>query len=168
MKPETKKWLIVGGLAIISVALAAGYLQYKKLMNYVIKFKGIKIKTLSAKVFNFDLFINFTNNSDIKFDIIEQDYKVYLNDKFVTRLSNAGTTQILPKSTSVIGINVNFNPTEVLNLLGKNIVTILSKPETVMVKIDVKLKVSLYGIKVSIPYVYTSTLKEMMAAPKEA
>lgn len=167
MTPKVKKWIIYGTLGAISVALLVGYLQYEKLMNYIIKFKGIKVKTLTAKVFNFDVFINFTNKSDIKFDIIEQDYKVYLNDKFVTKLANPGVTQILPNSTNVIGVNVNFNPSEVLSLLGKNVTSILLKPETINVKIDIKLKVSLYGIKVAIPYVYAATLKEMMAKPKD-
>lgn len=167
MKPETKKWIIVGVLGAVSIALAIGYIQYKKLMNYAIKFKGAKIKKLSATLFDFDLFINFTNNSDIKFEILEQDYKVYVNEKFVTKLVNYTQTPIAPKSTSVIPVNVQFDPQSVLKTLGKNIVGILSKPETINVMVDVKLKVKLYGFKISIPYVYKATLKEMMTpAPK--
>lgn len=167
MKPEIKKWLIVGGLGIISVALALGYLQYKKLMNYTIKLKKIKIKSLTAKLINFDLFINFTNNSDLKFIISDQDYKVFLNDKFVTKISNPNDIIIEPKSTSVIPINIGFNPTDVLNLLGKNLTTILISPETINLRVEIKLKVALYGIKVSIPYTYNATLKELMNPPKE-
>lgn len=166
MKPQVKKWIIYGTLGAISLVLLAGYLQYRKLMNYAIKFKGIKIKQLTANIFNFDLFINFTNNSDINFEISEQDYKVFLNDKFVTKIVNKTPTTILPASTSVIPVNVNFNPSEVLKLLGSNLTTILVSPEKITIKVDVKLKVSLYGIKVSIPYVYVATLKELMASGK--
>lgn len=166
LTPKTKKLLIYGTLGAISVALLLGYIQYQKLMNYVIKFKGIKIKQLTANVFNFDLFINFTNNSDIKFEITEQEYKVFLNDKFVTKLVNNLPTTIVPLSTNVIPVNVNFNPTEVLKLLGSNITTILLSPEKITLKVDIKLKVKLYGIPVSIPYVYVATLKELMASGK--
>lgn len=168
MKPKVKKWIIYGTLGAVSLLLLAGYLQYKKLMDYAIKFKGIKIKQLSATIFNFDLFINFTNNSDINFVITEQDYKVFLNDKFVTKIVNKTPTTILPATTSIIPVNVNFNPSEVLKLLGSNLTTILVTPEKITVKVDVKLKVSLYGIKISIPYVYIATLKELMANSKTA
>ena len=166
MKPEVKKWVIVGTLGVISVALALGYLQYKKLMNYVIKFKGIKLKTLTAKVINFDLFINFTNNSDLKFIISDQIYKVYLNDKFVTTIQNGADVTIMPKSTSILPINVSFDPTSVIKLLGQNALSIIASPDKFTLKVDIKLKVSLYGIKVSIPYVYTTTIKELMTPTK--
>jgi len=167
MKIE-KKHIIIGIIGLFTITGAILYAQYRRLMNYTIKFKNVKFNQLTATLLNFDLFINFTNNSDLKFDISEQDYKVYLNDKLVTKLVNMGTTTIMPKSTSVIPVNVKFNPTEVLNLLGKNWAAILLHPETINIRVEVKLKVSLYGIKFSIPYVYNSTLKEMMAKKPDA
>ena len=168
MKPEVKKWLIVGGLGVISVALAMGYLQYRKLMNYTIKLGGAKFKQVTAKVFNFDLFIKFTNNSNINFVISEQEYKVYLNDKFVTKISNQNDVTILPQATNTIPVNIDFNPTEVFTLIGGNITNILLKPETIKVKVDGKLKAKLYGFTKSIPFVYEATLKELMASKKDA
>jgi len=167
MKPEVKKWLIVGGLGVISVALAMGYLQYRKLMNYTVKLGGAKFKTISAKVFNFDLFIKFTNNSDINFGISGQEYKVYLNDKFVTKISNESDVTVLPKATNTIPVNINFNPTDVLNLLNKNFTNILVNPETIKIKVEGKLKVKLYGFTKGIPIVFESNLKELMASKKE-
>ncbi len=168
MKPQVKKWLIVGGLSVISVALAMGYLQYRKLMNYTVKLGGVKFKQITAKVFNFDLFIKFTNNSDINFVISEQEYSVYLNDKFVTKIKNKDDVTVLPKATNSIPVNINFNPTEVLNLLGKNFTNILLHPETIAIKVDGKLKVKLYGFTKGIPFVYESNLKELMASKKDA
>lgn len=162
MKPETKKWLIVGGLSVISIALGALYLQYKKLMNYTIKVKGIKLNTITPQVINFDLFINFTNNSDIKFVISDQVYKVYINGQYVTTLVNGTDVYVGAKSTSLIPVNVKFNPTDVMRLLGQNALIILASPQKINIKVDIKLKVSLYGIKFNIPYVYESTLKEIM------
>lgn len=164
MKPEVKKWLVVGGLGIISVALALGYLQYRKLMNYTIKLGGAKFKNISAKVFNFDLFIKFTNNSGINFVISEQEYKVYLNDKFVTTISNTEDVIVLPNTTNIIPVNVTFNPAEVLGLINSNLTNILLKPETIKIMVDCKLKVKLYGFTKSIPFVYEATLKELMAS----
>jgi LEA14-like dessication related protein len=168
MKPEVKKWLIVGGLGVISVALALGYLQYRKLMNYTVKLGGVKFKQVTSKVFNFDLFIKFTNNSDINFVVSDQEYKVYLNDKFVTKISNAEPVTILPNATNVIPVNVVFDPTVVLNMLGKNLSSILLSPETINIKVDGKLKAKLYGFTKSIPFVFEKNLKDLMASKKEA
>lgn len=167
MKPEVKKWLIVGGLGVVSIALAIGYLQYKKIMNYVLKFKSVKIKKINEKIIDFDLFLFFTNKSDAKFTISEQEYKVYLNDQYVTKLVNSANTIILPKSDSVVGVNVTFQPKEVLDILKQNIFSIITTPEKFTLKVDMKFKVSIYGIKVSIPYTYISTIKELMAKPEE-
>lgn len=162
MKPEVKKWLIVGGLGVVSIALAIGYLQYKKIMNYVLKFKSVKIKKINEKIVDFDLFLFFTNKSDAKFTISEQEYKVYLNDQYVTKLVNSANAIILPKSDSVVGVNVTFQPKEVLDILKQNIFSIITTPEKFTLKVDMKFKVSVYGIKVSIPYTYISTIKELI------
>lgn len=166
MKADVKKWVIVGALSVISISLGIIYLQYRKLMDYTIKLKGVKFKSLSQSLISFDLFLNFTNNSDLKFDIVGQEYKIYINDTFVTKLSNMIASKILPKSPNVIGINVSFNPTDVLGLLKKNMASILLNPEKVKIKLDLKLKVMMYGFKLSIPYVYESNLKEMMSSSK--
>jgi LEA14-like dessication related protein len=161
MKVE-KKYIIAGVLGVVSIAVALAYLQYKKLMDYTIKLKGARLKTFSAKGVVFDLFLNFTNNSSLKFEIVEQQYKAYLNNNFITELVNYSPTVIAPKSTSVIGVNVSFDPTKVLNILNKNYASILLHPETVKIKVDVKLKVLLYGFKVSIPFVFEDTLKALL------
>jgi len=164
MKPETKKYIIAGVLGVISIAAALAYLQYRKLMNFTIKFKKVLVKTLSATSISFDLFLNFTNNSDIKFTILEQDYKVYMNDAFVTKIINKAPIEVISKGTSVIPVNVTFDPRAVLKLIGKNATDLLLNRDKIIVKMDIKLKVKLYGIPVSIPYVYTSNLKELTSA----
>lgn len=157
-----KKHVIAGLIGVVTVLGALAYLQYKKLMDYTLGLKGVKVLKVSANKVVLDLFLNFTNKSTLAFDIIEQEYKVYLNNNFVTKMSNAKTNHIDPKTTSVIGVNVVFDPTSVFKVLGKSYADILLKPETVKVKIDMKLKVKLYGFTVSIPYVYEDTLKAMM------
>ena len=174
MKIE-RKHIIAGAIGLVTITGALLYLQYKKLMNYVIKLKTLKVKTLTANLISFDIFLNFTNNSNLAFDIVEQDYKVFLNGEPVVKMLNrsinriaANKTNGVDTSVSVIGVNVAFNPTKVLQLLGKNWISILTKPETVKLKVEVKLKASSYGFKFSIPYVYEGTLKSILDSKKEA
>ena len=117
MKPQIKKWIIVGSLGAVSVALALAYLQYRKIMDYVVAVKGIRIKSITQKLFNFDLLITLTNKADLKYKILSQDYEVLVNGKFLSKLSN--NTQVdVPKRGSVdMAINVQFKPEDILNLL---------------------------------------------------
>lgn len=168
MKIE-KKYILAGVIGLVTITGALLYLQYKKLMNYVIKFKAIKVKSLTMNIINFDIFLNLTNNSNLAFDIVEQDYKVYLNDVEVTKMANKSVNHISAKKTngidtslSVVGVNVSFNPSVVLNTLGKNWASILFHPESLRIRVVMKLKVSLYGVKVSIPYTYEGTLKSII------
>ena len=61
MKIE-KKHIIAGGLGIISVALAAAYWQYTKLMNFKISLKKAVFKKISLTNLDVDLYLNFLNN----------------------------------------------------------------------------------------------------------
>ena len=80
MKPEVKKWLIVGGLGVVSIALAIAYLQYKKIMNYVLKFKSVKIKKINEKIIDFDLFLNW---AEARFkDVVVKGNEIKINSIF--------------------------------------------------------------------------------------
>jgi LEA14-like dessication related protein len=157
-----KKHIIAGVIAIGSIAAAAAYLQYKKLMDYCMGFKSLKINALTESNVDLDVFLNFKNNSTIKIDIISQEYNVYINDQFVTKASNAIKQEIQPESLSVIGVNIKFNPTDVYKILKLNVTDLLLHRDKIKIKIDMKLKVSLWLFTVSIPYTYEATLKDMM------
>lgn len=163
MKAINKKYLIAGLIGLVTLSGAALYLQYKKLMDYVIGFKSIKIKKVSFTLFDFDLFLNFQNKSTLKFTIENQSYDVYINNIYVTKLQNDSPVLISPKSTSVIGLNVKFNPQEVLQKLNKNVATLLVGTDKLMIKIDMKLKVKMWFLTINIPYIYEDSLKNMMS-----
>ena len=55
MKSNTKKYLIAGAIGVVTIAGALAYLQYKKLMNYTLKFKRLRVKRLNFNEFDFDL-----------------------------------------------------------------------------------------------------------------
>lgn len=158
MKIE-RKHIIFGLIAVgISVPLAFLYLQYKKIMDYIIGFNKISIKKISSDFINFDLFLNFTNKSTLSFDIIQQDYSVYFENKFVSKLTNYSTNHINKNSTSVIGVNVGFKPNDVLKALGVNYGKLISNAKSYKITIEMRLKIKLYGLPVSFPYKYENTL----------
>ena len=166
MKIE-KKHIIVGALGVVSVALALAYWQYRKIMQFKLGFNTLRFKSISPTLFNFDLFLTLNNPANIGYDIVEQEYSIYMNDTFVSKAKNYSSNKIAPKSTSTIGVNVTFNPNTVLSVVKSNYAQMLLSPEKFRLKIDMKLKVKVLGIKVSIPYVLEMTLKEIMDMSKQ-
>lgn len=162
MKIE-RKHIIVGALAIVSVALAGLYWQYTKIMKYCISFKGLKLKSIGLGKIDFDLFLNFMNKSDLNFTIKSQEYTAYLNDVKVANVKNNLGVEIKANSTNVIPLNVVISTQNVKNLLATNLLNIVKDTSSGKIKVDIKLKVSIYGITFSIPYVYESTIKELSA-----
>lgn len=157
-----KKYIIplVVGLAIVGTVV---YYQYKKIIDYIIGFRNVKINKITATDVSFDLFLNFTNKAKVGYDIESQKHDIYINNVFVTSLINNAPTHIAPASVSVLGLNIQFNPQEALKKINKTFVAVLSNPNAIMIKIDTKMKVKIGFVKVSIPYVYEDTLKNMMA-----
>jgi|LakMenEpi03Aug12_release.lakeMendotaPanAssembly.Ray.scaffolds.fasta_scaffold46627_9 LEA14-like dessication related protein len=169
MKPTTKKYLIAGAIGVVTVAGALAYLQYKKLMNYTLKFKGLRVRKLRFNDFDFDITLDFMNKSNIDFIIEKQVYNVYLNDIFVTKLENISPSTIKANTTSPMALNVKFNPKDVLEKIGVNAVNFVLNANKTILKVDAKLKVKLWFFNINIPYVYQSTLKDMLyPVPEQA
>jgi LEA14-like dessication related protein len=163
-----KNYLVAGVIGVVTISGALLYLQYRKIMDYTLKFKRIKFNKISANLIDANIFLLLENKSSLKYTIKSQEYSIYVNDKFVSKLENNVENVIQPKSFSEIGLNVKINPVELASKVNSGGVlnTILS-PEKVAVKIDMKLKVSFFGLTIKIPYVYLTNLKELTQPTKE-
>lgn len=161
MKLE-KKYLIAGLIGVVTIAGALAYLQYKKLMNYTIKLRNIVVKSANLSSLNFDLFLNFENKSSISFEILSQTYDVYVNDTLISKLKGKEVVKIQPKSTSVIPLKVNIKPSDILNKVGKDALSLIANFGNNKLKVNVKLQVKLYGFTVNIPFVYESKISEII------
>jgi LEA14-like dessication related protein len=160
MKLE-KKHLIAGLIGLVTITGALAYLQYKKLMNYVIKVKGIAVKSSSPTSLIFDLMLDFENKSAIKFEIISQTYDIYFNNNFLAHLKGNTKVLVLPKGTSPLSLNVNINPTQALAKLQGDALSIISNLANAKLKMDIKLQVKLYGVTINIPYIYETSIADM-------
>ncbi len=158
-----KKHIIVGGIALVTLTGAALYWQYTKIMNYVLKLTNVKFKTFSLKKVDFDLSLAFTNNSDLTINIVSQDYKVYVNNVEILKVTNKTGTQLLKNDTSPINVNLQLNPDMIATKLKASAINFLTNPDKIQIRFDIKLRVKLLVFTFSIPYVYNTTLKELLA-----
>jgi LEA14-like dessication related protein len=161
MKLE-RKYLIAGLIGLVTITGAIAYIQYKKLMNYTIKLRNIVVRSANLSSLNFDLFLNFENKSSVAFEILSQTYDVYINNDLISKLKGKEVVKIAPKSVNVIPLKVNIKPSDVLNKVGKDALSLIANFGNNRLKVNVKLQVKLYGFTVNIPFVYESTISEMM------
>lgn len=161
LSSTSKKYLIAGVIGLVTVAGAAAYLQYKKIMNYVITVKNVVINSISINLIDFTLNLNFENKSSVAFIIKSQSYNVYINNSLISKLNNNAPINIAPKSVSIIPLKVITKPSALLESIKLNITDILLKPELVIIKVVAKLKVRLWIIDVNIPYTYSENLKTL-------
>jgi LEA14-like dessication related protein len=154
-----KKWLFIGAAVLVFGALA--YEEYRRLMNFKITLNKIKINKVSFSIVDFDMILNFANNSSQKFILINQIYEVYLNDISSAHIESKEQSVIYPKSISLIPVNIKLSPSDLLSNFGKNIGTIIKGTSLAKLKVDAKLKVSFHGLLFDAPFTYESTLKDL-------
>jgi len=164
---NTKKILVISGVTVLAGALLYFAYQYRKLMSYVINYKGLTVRNISANNIAFDLFVEFVNNSNLKINLKNQQYKVYVNDKYVSKGGTNKPATIEPNQSSVLTNLVSFNPTDVLKALERNWADILLKPDLIIVRIDYQVNASLFGIGVPIKNTYKISLKQIMDMRKK-
>jgi len=166
-----RKHIIVGGIALVTLTGAALYWQYTKIMNYVIKLTNVKFKSFGIKKVDFDLSLEITNNSDLTIDIVSQEYTAYINNVQILKAVNNTSTKLFKQRASPVNVNIQISPEQIAMKLKANAINFLTNQEKVLIRFDIKLKVKLLFITVSIPYVYETTLKELLqgiASKKEA
>jgi LEA14-like dessication related protein len=163
MKPENRKYIIAGAIGLLTLTGAMAYIQYKKIMDYVIKIRGIKIRALSPTMINFDLVGTLTNKANIGYSILKQKYKVYVNNTLVSDMFSNYTMDVPAKGSANLLMNVSIDPTSVTKVAKTSYKDMLLKPETIKVKVEYDLIVRLFGVfKPSIKSTYETTLKEII------
>jgi LEA14-like dessication related protein len=156
-----KVWYAIAGVAVAGLSVW-GYRQYKLFMDFSLAFKKVRVNKLSKGNLNLDLFFDFTNKSSIKIYLLSQNYDIFINNKYITSLSNKMTNVINPKSVSTIGVNVNVNISDVIKKIGPEASNILLNPEKVNIKIQEKFVAKVGLLSKTINHTYEDTLKNMM------
>jgi LEA14-like dessication related protein len=166
-KTVNKKVIWVSAIvALGAVSTVAGiwlYRQLKKMEDYGLDFKNIIVRKVSTTEFIFDLYMIFTNKSNLGVTLSKQEYDVYANNVYITTVKNDTPNDIKAKSESEIGMRVNVNPIELVSKIGLNPIELITSPKKINIKLVMKYKVKVLFFDVSIPeIIYEDTLYNMM------
>lgn len=157
--------LILGGVSFYFLN------QYKKLKEFCVKFmkSNTKINSLGISKTDITLFFKLLNKSKVEATVDGYEFKIYINDNYVSTAYSLNKITINPESFSTIEVNVLFNPLQVLQIGLGNIGDIIAnKRDNFKIRIDGKLIGVKSVIKVNeIPISYDTDLKELTSGSAE-
>jgi LEA14-like dessication related protein len=153
-------WSVIG----VAVAGTAIYVtkQVKKMMDYTITFKSVKVNKFSLETLDFNAYLDYKNNSDIDIRLAEQEYDIYVNNVFITTLKNYKENVLKANSVSELGFNINLNLPELDKKLKVNYFKMVAEPKSVLIRVEMKWKVRFGLFKIPIKYSWNTNLKEIL------
>lgn len=159
------------GIVILLVALAVvAYLvfffakQKKLLADTCTYIRGFKVRSFMGANAVIDLNIGIKNKSKIKLKILSQSYKVYINDKIATKITNSNEFTLLSGQEIITPFTLEFNPVDVLNVA---LTELLANPRAFTIRIKGTASVGL-GVLVfnKLPVDMSFTLMDMLKSGK--
>ena len=166
MTPATKRALWIGGGTIFAVGLTLLLIEFKKLMDYTIKFVKFQKVKISPNELIFDIFVQLNNPSNLSLTLTSQTYDVYINNNFVTNVSTNVQTTLEAKKSTQFPLRINVNPNDITKAMGTNWALLLLTPEKIVITTIFKVKVKVLGITIPIKSKYPISLAEILNIPK--
>jgi Neuraminidase (sialidase) len=159
-KLEKRLW-ITGLIGLLSVTGAYMYYQVNKILSYTLNFKGVKNVSSSNKALNFTIWYEYTNKANIDVTLVDQQYEIYINNQYLTTLTNFVPNTLIGSQPSIIDVNVSLTADD-FKKLKLNYAQLILAPKTVEIKTIMKWKVK-YGIfKFPVTYPYILNLKQIL------
>jgi len=158
---ENKYW-ILGLLGLVTVTGVYMYSQINKILDYTLNFKGIRnIKFDKSSNISFTVVYEYKNKANIDITLDNQEYEIYINNQYLTTLTNFIPNVLKGGVASLIEVNVNFSKND-LKKIKLNWLQLVLQPEKVEIKTLMKWKVK-YGIlRFPVVYPYILNLKEII------
>ena len=163
MKLGKKGYFILAAVAGVTATTAVWAIaQYKKLMKNVTGYKSVKIKEITKTNIALQVIYTYTNNMDVDVVLSKQKYDIYLDDNYITTLTNDSDLTLKSHATTDIPLEVKINPTDIYDKLKVNPAVLLINPGKVIMRIDMKVWVKLLFFSVPITYSYEDKLTRML------
>ena len=160
-KIEKRVW-IAGLIGLVSLTGAYMYFQVNKILSYTLNFKGVKNVKVQKDGVSFTMWYEYQNKANINITLAEQKYDVYINNQYLTTLTNFVPNTLIGGQISPIEVNVNLTLAD-FKKLNLNYAQLILAPKSVEIKTDMKWKVK-YGIlKIPVSYPYIVSLKEVIS-----
>lgn len=151
---------------LILLACVFAYIQVRFITKAKWDYSGIKLEDMGLDKVSFYIYFKINNPGLLSLTISEQDYSVFLNNSYISRVVNPDDTKIKAGGPSVIPFLIVLKPGDVLKAGADNFSALLSKSKRSQMKIRITgrltLKLGPLTIK-KLPFDMNSTLAELTA-----
>lgn len=162
--PKVRNGIIIGGLLVATVGLIAYFRrQINLLKDACYTISGGIIHSFTLNNVKMTLFFKIVNESDISIDVSNMVFNIYVNNMFVTKIEKPDSQTIYSKSDTIIKLEFQFNPKDLLRAGITNIEPIIYDREKLVVAIKGRFSAKTGIVKLSnYPIDEKITLKELM------
>ena len=144
---------VLSGLGLTSFLL---YRKLKQLLEYNLKFQRLKINRLSLTDMDLNIFILFKNPSKLTIVLARQEYEIFLNGVYITKLTSNKQQVIKPDGVSTLNVQLKADPQLIFQKLAhmQKPLELITNFKSQKLKLVTKLYVRLgiFKIPVTIPY----------------
>jgi LEA14-like dessication related protein len=136
ISPKLRNGLIIGGLVVAATTLAL-YMksQFNLIKDSCSTISGGIIHSLGLDSVKMTLFFKIVNDSDLTIRISDMKFNIYVNKMFVTKILRSQQQVIHGKADTIIRLDFEFNPKDLLRAGIANIEPIIYDKEKLVIGI---------------------------------
>ncbi len=156
----------IGVLIVATIGLVSVYFiqQYKKAYMYCYKFVGAKINSFGLKKADVTVSMKIFNPSDLNVKATQQEYKVYVNDKYISTITSNKTIYLNAMNAATVPLNIVFSPLQVLGVTLLNLDNLTTQKDNLVFRIDGVLSIYSGGVSLkNFKFSIEETLAEILA-----
>jgi|688.fasta_scaffold679211_2 hypothetical protein len=163
MKLKENKYLVAGIIGLVSITGAYLYIQVNKILDYTLTYKGLRNVNFdkTGKV-SFTIVYEYKNKANIDVTLDNQEYEVYINNQYLTTLTNFVPNVLKGSTPSTIEVNLNLTKDD-FKKVKLNWLQVVLQPEKVEIKTLMKWKVKYGFLRFPVKYPYIVNLKEIIS-----
>jgi LEA14-like dessication related protein len=161
---KVNKKQIIWGSVLGALGLTAIWVnkQIKKINDFSLDFKKIKVNKFTIEELDFNTYYDYNNKSDIDINLSSQEYDLYVNETYITTMTNYTENVLKANSVSSLGFNTKINLPELDKKIRLTYFNMIADPKAVKLKIVMRWKVRLGFIKIPVKYTWNTDLKEIL------
>lgn len=162
-----KNWKYIALAAVAGITVTTGLWlkkQYDKLMKNTYELKSFVVKSASMKSVTFSVVYAYVNNTDIDINLVGQEYKIYVDDRFITTIKSDVPVILKANATSDIPLDITVDPRDMFYKFKDNLLKALTQKQKLKIRMEstFRIKLGIFTIPVPYPYEWTQTIPAIL------
>ena len=159
------KYVLLAAFAGVTVTTAIWLRkQYAKLMKNTYELKSFLIKKASMQSVTMSVVYAYNNTMDIDINLVGQEYKIYVDDRFVTTIKSDVPVILKANAITDIPLDITVDPKDLYGKFKDNLFKALTQKQKLKIRMDstFRVKLGIFTIPVPYPYEWTQTIPALL------